>query len=293
MNELMSFLDDHHIPYKEGGSHQHVRFGWLGLQCPWCQTQKWHLGVRLSDGYTTCWRCGHHRIGDVLMELTGGTWKDIKHLTEFDGIRRLPVAVKGKLKLPEIGPLLPAHKKYIRSRGFDPEYLSMSWGISGIGLAERLSWRLFIPIHIGRDLVSWTTRAIAKDTGPRYLSAGPTDEAVPHKNVLYGAQHVPGHAIIVVEGPADAWAIGHGAVAVLGLQVSPQQILDIAAYPRRMICFDSSDAAQKRAEALCQRLSQKSSADCITESCCLSTGDDPADADPDEIQQLKQHCGVH
>lgn len=286
----MSFLDEHQVPYMQGGNHRHVRHGWIGYQCPWCGTSSWHLGTRLTDGYTTCWRCGPHRVGDVLIELTKQPWAVVKPIVEqFGGRFQAKQAPLGaKLKLPMgIGGLLPCHKEYLRNRGFNPDYLRDTWGVGGIGGVSTLPWRLFIPIYIRKDMVSWTTRAIGGD-GLRYVSAKPVEESVPIKNTLYGQHLVPGHTVVVVEGPADAWAIGPGAVAVYGLNVSERQIAEIQSYSTRIVCFDNTTDAQKRAKKLCDKLKAVTSHGSVTYQVLLESGSDPGSASTDEITELRE-----
>jgi len=193
--------------------------------------------------------------------------------------------VVGVLKRPHgVGDFLEAHTSYLKKRGFDIEYLKSIWSIQAIGPALKLPWRLFIPIfdERGRE-VSWTTRAVG-NVESRYISASPEEEEIPHKTLLYGA-HLAGSSIVVVEGPTDAWAIGRGCVATCGVGYSPEQFIKMSKYVHRIICFDSSDEAQERAEVLCRELSIFPGE---TENILLETGKDPAEADPEEIEDLRE-----
>ena len=190
----------------------------------------------------------------------------------------------GKLKLPKgVGPLQPSHEWYLKQRKYDPAEISELWGVQGIGLSSQLPWRLFLPITHQYETVSWTTRAIGK-AEPKYISAGPLEESLPHKSLLYG-EDLASHAIIIVEGPFDAWRIGPGAVATFGLNYSPEQLRRMKNYPVRVVCFDNSDLAQKRASALADRLEVF---DGETHVVCLS-GPDPDSTPKREIRQLRSH----
>ena len=296
MNTLQQFLDECHVSTMTGGNHKHVRHGWLGLQCPWCHTTSWHLGIRLADGHTTCWRCGGHRLADVLITVSGQPWSAVlpvvKEVQKRTGIAGTRVKSSGRLKLPKgITPLGRAHKLYLKDRGFNPDDIQDKWDVQGLGLESPLSWRLFIPVKINGQTVSWTTRSIGS-ADPKYISASPDAESVPIKSTLYGADLVPGHVIVVVEGPADAWAIGPGAVAVFGLNVSLTQLAEIQSYPVRVVCFDSDDDAQRRADQLCRRLDQSYETSGETHQVQLETGSDPGDADHDEILELRKRFGL-
>ena len=160
------------------------------------------------------------------------------------------------------------------------------WGVQGIGITARLRWRLFIPIQVRGVTVTWTTRAIG-ETGTRYMSARPDEEVTPIKSILYGVDLVPGDSVVVHEGPTDCWATGPGAVGVFGLNVSPTQVAEIGSYGRRTICFDDGKDAQKRAERLAERVSVLPGETNVIR---LESGSDPAEADPEEIAELRKLC---
>lgn len=145
------------------------------------------------------------------------------------------------------------HKRYLKERGFDPEEIAGKWSVQGIALASRLCWRLFIPIHHQGNVVSWTTRSICPEANQRYIAAKAGEEAMPARSLLYGEDHAR-HGIIVVEGPLDAWRIGFGAVAALGVSYGREQVARMSKYPVRAICFDSDPKAQRRAAKLCETL---------------------------------------
>lgn len=253
MNTLTDILTHYRVDFQTGGTHHHVSTGWVGVDCPRCSPgeQRYRLGINLVRLYATCWSCGAAKLGDTLVALTGEAWPVIKEMLRSLGRPHAePLSSPaGILKLPKgRRPLLTAHRDYLRSRDFDPDELAKLWGLKGIGLAAKLAWRLFVPItHQGRT-VSWTTRSLT-DHGRRYVSAAASEEAVPAKTLLYGGDYVR-HAAVVVEGPADAWRIGPGAVATLGIGYSRAQLLRLSRIPVRAICFDSEPEAMRRADKL-------------------------------------------
>jgi hypothetical protein len=196
------------------------------------------------------------------MALTGLGWRDVKGLlTDLD----IPVEKKetksGKLILPSgLGKLLTCHKDYLRGRGFNPKTIRDLWRIQGLGREGKrenssyydLTWRIFIPIIYKGQIVSWTTRSL-RDDGSRYISASEEEEAIPHKNLLYGEDYAT-TAISIHEGPTDVWAVGSGATATLGTGWTPAQVLRMSRYARRVVCFDNQPEAQARARKLCSLL---------------------------------------
>lgn len=289
---LLQFLQHHRVPHKQAGEHEHARQGWVQVQCPWCRTETYRLGINIQGLYANCWACGPHPIKTVLHKLTGASWREI------EGVAKHPLGRRetqpgghlraSRVKLPNgVGPLTTAHEHYLRGRGFDPDEIRQLWGIRGIGIHSRLSWRLWIPVFLRGELVSWTSRSIG-ECHPRYLSARPDEEVIPLKQLLYGQDYIRS-SVIVCEGPTDVWRIGPGAVATFGMGYSQRQLIDIAGYPVRIICFDNERDAQRRAERLAVDLAIVPGKTSLVR---IESGDDIASADPEEVLELRRYLGV-
>lgn len=254
MSTIQEVLSKLRIPFLESG-HKHSRVGWIQLEiCPFCNSHNYHLGYNLSTGYFHCWRCRGHHPMSVLVRL-GLNHQEAQAFWKGQRNFELPAEKpRTGLKEPKYGKLLGAHREYLRSRGFEPKEISDLWQVGGLGIAGHLSWRLYIPILLNDERVSWTTRAVGDGIQQRYLSASAGEESVNHKSLLYGADYCL-HSAIVVEGPVDAWRIGPGAVAVLGTAYSTSQVNKLLKYPLRVICFDSEPGAQRVAKELAAQLS--------------------------------------
>jgi hypothetical protein len=160
----------------------------------------------------------------------------------------------GRLVLPKgIKDMGKAHQLYLVKRSFDPNEIARLWGVQGIGIASRLQWRLFIPIMVDGETVSWTTRALTDEVSKRYIAAKPEEEKIPAPTLLYGMDYVR-HVVAVHEGPTDVWRMGPGTVCTMGVKFSKAQIAALAKIPKRIVCFDSEPSAQRRAKDLCSRL---------------------------------------
>ena len=287
MSTIEDVLDRHGIIMSHSGESTKVTTGWVGIVCPRCGigTGIPGCGIHTQSLAANCWKCGPIKIAELFKLLSIpldqlGTLLDGR---DFYIPERKP---RGKLKRPiGVSPLGEPHKRYLHKRGFDPAEITKLWGVQGIGLNLRLAWRLYLPIHdsFGNE-VSWTTRATSDDCKVRYLSARPDEEAVEAKTLLYGEQYCR-HSIVVCEGPLDAWAIGPGAVATLGVSWTQAQALKILKYPERIICFDSEGEAQARARKLCAELAAFPGE---TRVVTLETDKDPASADRKEIQELRR-----
>jgi hypothetical protein len=183
------------------------------------------------------------------------------------------------------GPLLAAHRAYLEDvRGFDSVELEKLWDIQGIGIAVRLQWRIYIPIALDNQKVSWTTRAITDKEGTqRYVSASAAEEAVNHRDIVYGIDYCL-HSVVICEGPFDAWAVGPGGVCLFGIDFSSAQVRRLVRVPHRFVCFDSAPDAQRKALELCNQL-------CMfpgQTSNILLNAKDPAKASQKELQTLRR-----
>jgi hypothetical protein len=257
--DIEDILDDYGVEHRAYGEDHHVSEGWLGLQCPQCGADSgvFHLGYNLEWKYLSCWQCGRMPLTKTLAELINEPYAKVKQMVgdlEERSFDKIPI--RGKLVLPfGIGPLQKIHKMYLRERRFDPEALSKQWELEGIGPAPKRRFSLFIPIFLHNQMVSFTTRSVCKTARKRYDAAKTNEESVSAKSLLFGADHVR-HTAIVCEGPFDVFRIGYGAVAVLGVDTTPEQLYRISQFPRRIVCFDNEKKAQQRADALCQELSK-------------------------------------
>ena len=145
-----------------------------------------------------------------------------------------------------------------------------------------LKWRLFIPFIYQDKTVSWVTRTISNSPNVlRYITASREQEAISHKELLYGIDYAR-HSIVVVEGVMDVWRIGPGAVAVLGTRVSDAQINQIARFPVRYICLDQG--AERYSQQLVEELSH---CDGKTYEIRLDSKD-PDTASRKELKQLRK-----
>lgn len=288
---LVEILNKYQVP-NVGPPHRHCRQGWWAVDCYQCSpgSGKFRLGFNLTSGASNCWICGKQDstrslaiLCRVPYRIAAELW-DRKSNTQYTG--NLPHT--GVLALPKAGLLLPAHRNYLQNeRGFDPDEIQRIWSIQGIGPGSgKMQWRILIPIHdqAGR-IVSWTTRSISNNPDvPRYISASPEEESVPHKSILYGS-HLAGHSIVVCEGPLSAWAIGAGAAATLGVGYSEDQLMWMSRYPSRAICFDAEGPAQRRAEKLCRDLAVMPG---VTENIVLESGKDPAECEESELAEIRR-----
>lgn len=256
--DVANLLRDLGVDYKTPGQSPYVSHGWVGIACPFCDrgNKRPGLGINLTSYRVSCWKCGGHSLISVLSAVTGLPFPKVKELAgSLHRVVPADLTPRGVLRLPAgVGPLLPAHKSYLKARGFDPDELARRWGVQGIGPSHKLQWRLFLPVTLDGEVVSWTTRAVSEEVPLRYVSAKPDEEKYRLKELLFGEDLVPGDTVVVNEGPLDALAVGPGGVATCGVGVTKAQLLRIAKFPVRVVAPDNEPAARKRARKLCRDL---------------------------------------
>lgn len=285
---IRDILKELNIRFYEHGDSPYVSEGWIGTVCCYCGREgKPGLGIHLQKLSVSCWKCGSHGkwLPRVLSDLSDRPIPVILNL-----LAGLDTFIPGEAKstgryLPpkDAGPLLPAHVRYLKNRGFDPDELVQTWGLSGVGISDEYQWRVVAPVTLHNRPVSWSTRAIG-NAAPKYLSAPPDRESVPLKDTIFGMDHVR-HAILIVEGWLDVMAVGPGVGGTYGLKVTTAQLLLLSKIPVRYICSDAEPAAQRQAKELAANLSIFPGR---TEIVSLETGKDPPECSESERKELRK-----
>ncbi len=264
MLDLERVCKDYGIPFLTEG-HHHCHQGWIQLHCPICSSGRsgWHLGWRVEGGGFNCWRCGPLKFWDVLPLLLGRPLEDTRQLLRPYYDKRQPVAKaksrprRSAVKTPPgLIPLQSVHKRYLKGRGFRPNALAAEWQLQATCVASQgWGWRIIAPVFT-RDgkLVAYCGRSIGT-ARPKYKMTDNADMPVPADELVYGIHKVPGDSVIIVEGPADVWRLGPGAVATLGIDWKRPQLYLLRKYSRRFVAFDPEPKAQQRARQLAEALS--------------------------------------
>ncbi len=261
MLDFERICTDHKIPFIRQG-HHHCHDGWLQTHCPFCSAGKdgWHLGFNLERGNFNCWRCGSLNavaVLSVLLHVSNSEASQLIHTRQKAGGHAVPIAERKEEIEPPPGimPLGILHKHYLKKRGFDPDELEATWGLKGTQhLGGIWSWRIIIPVHDGLGrIVAYQGRALDHNVKPKYRMSDDKDILCDPRGLLYG-EHLAKHAVVIVEGAADVWRIGPGAVATFGINWKPQQAHKLRKYRRRYVMFDPEPKAQQRARDLARWL---------------------------------------
>lgn len=261
------FCQAYQIPYTEEG--KHARRDWIQVACPLCTGSKgWHGGFNVSDrrfkGEYRCWRCGWHWTPNVIVGLLSVDLETAKHIhtkyrgKEISGQER-QTEWADKCVLPSgCRALSDRARKYLAGRGFDPDYLSRTWGIVATGNSGSYSHRIVAPITYNGRLVSYQARDITGKSEMPYKACEMEDEVIHHKHTLYGLDQAKeiGDTCIIVEGLFDVWALGPGAVGTFGIEYKAEQVrMARRNFKKAFILFDSEEQAQEKAEQLYVALS--------------------------------------
>ena len=187
-----------------------------------------------------------------------------------------PTPVSKEIILPEgltpIASLPASHPAaiYLSARGFDLQYLQDTWDVSFcdwcLECRPTATRRIVIPAYSPAKLFSptydpsqplvlrgWQARIVPGfevlgGSDAKYLSAAGMQKS----ELLYGLPSALAATgpVFLVEGPADAWRLGPGALALFGKDLSQtQKLLLVHHFPGRpihiMLDQDAQDAAQK------------------------------------------------
>jgi len=253
MFDARAFLRDNGVPYFEEG--ENVSPGWVAIRCPLCSDHSNHGGFNLSGGYYSCWKCGGHPVEEVIVSLLHISWTQAESIIRDYSAATLVHSILNKKKEPRSSSVsLPGeslekyHRKYLISRGFDPDYIERKYQVRGTGLAGEYRLRIIIPIIFHGQVVSFTSRDITEKQKIRYKTLSVERSVMNPKYVLYNLDNCKKDWVAVVEGPFDVWRMGDNFVAGLGTQLTDQQLRLLTTYKKVVFLFDSEPDAQKRAE---------------------------------------------
>ena len=258
--DILSFYEDFGIDYIEHG-HKHCRPGWIQTPCPFCTGNPgYHLGFNLNTNFFSCWRCGFHSNIEVIHEFAATDWGKAKTVLKeyqsvFNNFSKQTIEKKRRvtelIMPPLTGSLGKNHKKYLINRGYNPDTLANEWDLLGTGPVGSYKNRIIAPITYNGKMVSYQGRDITGRSGLRYKACEQANEIIDHHNLLYGLDNVKGNKCILVEGITDAWRLGYGAVATLGIKFKPIQFqLLWERFNTVYIMFDDDPQAQAQAQKI-------------------------------------------
>ena len=259
----IQFFQDYDIDYVEEG--KNVGRGWVGLQCPRCHHDpSTHLGFNPESGAFSCWRCGRMSRVEAVKLLAGVDWsKAYKILRNYDGAvqKRYTKTDKEKdidVEFPRgtLDYFPKKHRKYLKDRNFDPDYLINTWDLKATGKAGPFKYRIIAPIYYKNTLMSYQGRDITDKSDMRYKACPKDFERRHHKYCLYGIELAVSNNVLVVEGITDVWRMGMGSVCTFGTRFTDAQVLLLYHhFDRIFVWFDETEEeSQLHADHLVRNL---------------------------------------
>lgn len=262
---VVRFYQDFHVKIVDSG--KHVTPGWVNTGCPFCGGNE-HLGVHVRTGAVKCWRCGTHSQLSVIKAMLGCSWERAKEIEKEYGAGRrtrdneqAPKTALERSKkvceypsgsLPLSAPAMARHRAYLEGRGYDSYRLESVWGLRGTDHLGRYKFRIIAPITVNGRVVSYQGRDYTGKSELKYKACRKEDELIDHQTVVYGLDLAKGDTCLLVEGIADVWRLGPGAVCCFGIAFTISQCNLLAERFRTVhILFDGGEEeAQKQARKM-------------------------------------------
>ena len=293
-------FDDAHIKTRDDLSR-----GWTHTNCPFCKNPPdthFNGGFDINSPRFYCWRCGSHSYYDAVSKILNISISETKKLFEsysFISNKKAPVRIAKAEHLDLPGYRLDENEKeYLRSRGFDPEYLQNKFHIRGGGICGEWSYRILIPIYYNHVLVSWTGRSILdkqtiKDLEiPRYKNLAIEQSVINPKEIFFNLDNCNGKEVILVEGPMDVLRMADDTICSLGTSVTREQELFLKnKFDKVYIAFDNEPAAQDKARHLGMNLSSVGLKVEVVNICEDFNKNDPGELNESEVRQIKKELG--
>ena len=289
-------LDNLGIPHKDSG--KNVGQGWIGVCCPFCGDNNFHLGINIQGKTISCFRCG--KTGTILTYLSEELRSFNKALEAVKDM--LPRELKSfvnssdasvnksslKVELPRGSKrgLRPSHKEYLRyGRKYpilNPDELEDKYNLYSTGPVDEYPNRIIVPVVRNYRLITYTTVSIAEEAMIRYKHL-PNEQSIAHvKEYLYNI-HTVRHVCYVTEGLFDCWRIGDGAVTTFGTKVTDEQIRLLSAIPNVVLLFDGDAPGRNASTIVSAKLAPMTNVYTIN----LKEGRDPDSLSPEEVQKIK------
>lgn len=293
--DLIRFLENKNIRYWTSG--KNISHGYIGLQCPFCGDHSNHLGIRLKDLKTTCWKCGPHNIIKLFQILLKISYIDAKAIV---------TSIKEDLILEEVKDRLPAQKlifppeittnfprifkEYLRKRNFNPRELISKYKLRTCYRFGKYSYRIIIPIFKENKLVSWTSRDITNSAESKYLSASIEESISNPQDLIFNFDSVKyGEDAFLLEGPFDVFRFGDNSFAFFGLKINSSRLRQIALKKIRnlYIFYDNDFAGKNAAKYVANTIAPLVKDIHILKFKNINSTLDPAQLSPEVITKLK------
>lgn len=302
--DIKTYLDHHHIRYWETG--KNVSYGWIAIQCPWCDDHLNHLGINLNSKSINCFRCtvsgtviklvmkfdniGFDTACQIIKNYSSFSQLSHKNYSELLAEReKLDQEALRKPKLDIIEhykfkkEMQKFHRDFLISRRYDPDDLKIYDLYFGRPIGD-FALRIIIPISFQKQVVSFVARDATGKSNVPYVNCPNKIAHMDIKDTLYGIDSCKNDTVLVVEGILDKWRIGDDTVATYGDKYTSAQVELLRNYRRIFVLFDTEKNAQENAQNLCNDLNGFVSEVIRLE---LDRGD-PDDLDENDVKHFRK-----
>ena len=292
--DIIAYLEDREVDYWLEGTNCHA--GWVNINCPFCDDPSNHCGIHIDRKAVNCWRCGRHKLYEVIMYIDDCSKGQALHTIDYEyqnlEIQTVTTPPKPRVhtsfEYKDIMPtgcleVLPQiHKDYLIKRGFDPDFIVKAYKVRGCYNIGRYKYRLIIPVIYNGWIVNYIARDVTNRHKTRYKTCPDSEALVPLEDLFYNLDTVEDKAVLV-EGVFDVWRIGPGAIASFGIQLSNSQLDQLSDLKKLTILFDSD--AKETADSLAEQLVPYINDISVI---YLKEGHDPADLDETDVNNLRK-----
>jgi len=297
--DVKSFLDERGIDFTEYG--KNVTRGWINIRCIFCSDHSNHLGINLKTKQIHCWKCGSHKLINLIQELDDCSYGAAKDtLSKFGGILVSDVEdnsprsetappLRRRILPPECSREFPRmHLKYLRSRGFNPRRIISRFNLRATHNIGKYKFRIIAPFYYRDKIVSFTGLDVTRKQEVPYKNSPIANSIIDPKKIIYNLQNIGyGGSLGVVEGITDAWRIEENVTATMGIKWTKEQfyLLTRLNKKRLFIIFDGEPQALTEAKKLARDASGFISKVEVIE---LPYGKDPCDLPEKDISKIRR-----
>jgi len=230
---LVDILKHYRIDYQEFG--RNIGTDCIGVCCPFCKENNYHLGIFKEGGNFSCWKCKYSgSLYELLRELIKVPYYDfVITIKRLEATRKAPEYEKKQEekkypKLPDFCVeaekchIFPVFQKFIKKRKLNMDTLierNVHFCYAG-----KYTHRMILPIYHHYQLIGFQARDLTGWGKKKYDNP----EHFPITNYFYNFDRAKYfRSIIIVEGIFDCWRIAEldGVVASFTSNLSTQQQL--------------------------------------------------------------------
>lgn len=258
--DIQAYFESRNIEFFTSG--KNVTQGWTNINCPFCEggDPSNHCGISPHD-FFNCYICGETgHVVKLIRKLENCTFlkaqrifDSFQHEDFFGEETRKDIS---KTSLPrECSSKFPQrYLSYLKKRRFNPPHLITKYNLKCCHNIGKWKFRIIIPFYFNGQLVTFSSLDITGKQESKYKHQPKKESVIPVKDTLYNIDSVK-DKMILVEGITDAWRVSTGSCAIMGKQITSEQINQIVRKSiKKVLVILDSDAIEK-GENLAKQLS--------------------------------------